>query len=395
MAATSPFYKRIKRHVIGRPQRFFAATSPGFENSCLQELLKHLPDISQTSTIPGGVEFEGRLEDGFQANLNLRLPNRILMRIRTFKATNFRQLEKKAGDMAWELYLHPETRLKVHVTTRHCRLHHSDAIAERIKQAISKRMSGFEFDQKYLEDANGRQHIYVRGVDDHFNVSIDSSGELLYKRGLKAHSGKAPLRETLAAGALMLAGYDGQEPLLDPLCGSGTFSLEAALMAKHIPPGWFRDFAFTRWPSFIEKRWNFIRRQTEPGIVRLPEPMIFASDADGDACRKLEHCVEKYHLTDAVRVQPTDFFDLNPQELTDKIGTVCINPPYGRRLGGKRESEEFFNAMGEKLRQTYRGWKLVLIAPRKKTIRSLPFQFQSIPIWHGGLNLRLLFGKIK
>ncbi len=395
MPTTSPLYKRIKRHVIGRPQRFFAATSPGFENSCHQELLNRLPDIRHANIIPGGVEFEGRLEDCYHASLHLRLPNRILMRISSFKATNFRQLEKKAGDMAWELYLYPGSRLKVHVTTRHCRLHHTSAIAERFERAINERWSDYTFEQEISATTRAHQHIYVRGVDDHFNVSIDSSGELLYKRGLKEHSGKAPLRETLAAGALMLAGYDGREPLLDPLCGSGTFSLEAALMAKHIPAGFFRDFAFTRWPSFIEKRWTYIRRQASSRILQLQQPSIFASDTDSEACRKLESCIQNYNLNDTVAVRHIDFFELDPRELTNRNGIVCINPPYGRRLGGKQESVAFMLAVGDTLKQRYRGWKLVLLAPSTKVVKMLPFKTHTIPVWHGGLKLKLLTGKIK
>ena len=395
MPRTSPLAKRIKRHVIARPQRFFAATSPGFEKACLQEFVTRLPGIHQASTTPGGVEFRGRLEDCFRANLSLHLPNRILMRISTFKSTNFRQLEKKVDDIAWELYVRPDSRLKVHVTTRHCRLRHSGAIAERMIRAINERLSGFESDRPISETTGGQQDIFVRGVDDHFSVSIDSSGDLLYKRGLKAHTGRAPLRETLAAGALMLAGYDGREPLLDPLCGSGTFSLEGALMTKRIPAGWFRDFAFERWPSFSMKRWNYIKRQAESEIVQSQRPAIFASDTDGEACQKLEACIRKYHLADTVQVQQIDFFELDPLVLTSRMGTVCINPPYGRRLGGRQESDEFYVAIGDKLKQSYRGWKLVLLAPSLKVVKSLPFQTQSIPIWHGGIRLRLLTGKIK
>ncbi len=395
MSETSPFHKRIKRHVIARPQHFFAATSPGFEETCLQEIIKRLPDIHEARTTPGGVEFVGRLEDCFRANLNLHIPNRILMRISTFQSTNFRQIEKKAGDIAWELYLHPASRLKVHVATRHCRLHHSDAIAERIKRAIKERQSGFASDQRLQESAGRPQDIFIRGVDDHFSASIDSSGDLLYKRGLKAHSGKAPLRETLAAGALMLAGYDGRKPLLDPLCGSGTFSLEGALMTKRIPAGWFRDFAFYRWPSFREKRWKYIKRQAESGIVQSKRPFIFASDTDNGACQKLKDCIQKYDLTDAVQVQRLDFFNLNPLEFTDRTGIICINPPFGRRLGKRQESEAFFHAVGDKLKQAYRGWKLVLLAPGRKKAGTLPFQTQSIAIQHGGLKLRLLTARIK
>ncbi len=395
MPATSPLYKRIKRHVIGRPHRFFAATSPGFEDLCLQELLKLRPDIHQASTIPGGVEFEGRLEDCFRANLNLHLPNRILMRINAFKSSNFRQLEKKTGNIAWELYLQPDSLLEVHVSTRHCRLRHSEAIAERIKRVIGQRLSGYKPDQQIPEAAGGHQHIYVRGIDDHFNTSIDSSGDLLYKRGLKEHTGKAPLRETLAAGALLLAGYDGSGPLLDPLCGSGTFSLEGALMAKRIPAGWFRDFAFTHWPSFIEKRWNYIKREAESGFVQFKRALVFASDTDREACQKLESCIRKFHLTDAVQVRQIDFFNLDPLELTDQSGMICINPPYGRRLGARQESEKFFYAVGDKLKKVYKGWKLALFAPSRKLADTLPFQTQSIPIQHGGLKLALLYGKIK
>lgn len=395
MPATSPLYKRIKRHVIGRTHVFFAATAPGFEPLCQQELLKRLPGVSQANITPGGVMFEGRLEDCFRANLKLHIPNRILMRISTFKSSNFRQLEKKAGDFAWELYVRTDSRLKVHVATRHCRLRHTAAIAERIKRAINERLSGFASDQHLQESAGSPQDIFIRGVDDHFSASIDSSGDLLYKRGLKEHAGKAPLRESLAAGALMLAGYDGDEPLLDPLCGTGTFSLEGALMAKRIPAGGFRDFAFTRWPAFIEKRWNYIKHQAESEILQPKQPLIFASDIDEAACQKLQSCIEKYDLTDAVRVRQIDFFDLDPLELTDRVGTICINPPFGRRLGKRQESEAFFHAVGDKLKQAYQGWKLVLLAPGRKMANRIPFQTKSIPIRHGGLQLKLLVGKIQ
>ena len=395
MTSQSSLLKRIKRRVIGRPQRFFAATSPGFEAICLQEVLKLQATAGQPNATPGGVEFGGRLEDCYRANLNLRLPNRILMRISDFKSSNFRQLERKVGDIPWELYLHPAASLKVHVATKHCRLHHTGAIIERFQQTISSRRSQFENHEKIQQAVSGDQRLYVRGADDLFTVSIDSSGELLYKRGLKKHSGKAPLRETLAAAALTLADYEGSQPLIDPLCGAGTFSLEAALMVKRIPPGWFRDFAFTRWPSFIAKRWNYIRRQCESGFVHHRRPLVFASDIDQHACQRLQSCVEKFGLSDAVKVHQANFFDLDPRELTDRSGLICINPPYGQRLGEKPESEQFFHALCDKLKKDYRHWKLVLFAPARKLARAVPFPTKSYPIFHGGLKLELLVGNIQ
>jgi len=394
MSSESPLFKRIKRHVIGRERKFFAATPPGFEAVCLSELLKFQPVSGKARATPGGVEFEGRLDVCYHANLNLRSANRILMRVHAFKSSNFRQFEKKVRDIPWELYLQSDNLLNVHVTTKHCRLHHSGAISEKFQKAITRRLTSIDLDEKIPGAPSAHQNIFVRGVDDRFSVSIDSSGDLLYKRGLKKHAAKAPLRETLAAAALLMAGYDGRDPLLDPMCGSGTFSLEGALMAKRIPAGWFRDFAFMGWPSFRPKRWNYIRRQTESQFVKPDRPMIFASDTDAGACQKLESCVQKYGLSDAVQVNYRDFFDLDLRELADRVGVICINPPYGRRLGGRHESEKFFHTIYDKLKRQYRGWKLVLLAPTRKLARKVPFQTESYPILHGGLKLTLLIGKI-
>jgi putative N6-adenine-specific DNA methylase len=395
MPTTSPFFKRIKRHVIGREHTFFAATPPGFEPICLRELSSLHPVAGNARVIPGGVEFKGRLDDCYRANLSLHLPNRILMRIIAFKSSNFRQLERKVSDIPWELYLHPGSLLKVHVATKHCRLHHSAAISDRFQKTVASQLSAIQHDEKPLKTTDAEQNIFVRGKDDRFTVSIDSSGELLYKRGLKKHTGKAPLRETLAAASLLLAGYKGSQPLIDPMCGAGTFSLEGALIAKCIPPGWFRDFAFRGWPSYLAKRWDYIKRQAQSGFVQPERPMIFASDTDPDACQRLKDGVEKFSLSDAVRVYQKDFFDLAPRELTDQIGVICINPPYGRRLGQKHDSQKKFHAICDKLKSDYSGWKLVLFAPSKKLAGTVPFATESYPILHGGLKLTLLIGKIQ
>lgn len=394
MSSETPLSKRIKRHVVGRLRTYFAATSPGFENICLGEL-HDLPLSKKTASIvPGGVEFQGQLMDCYLANLYLRTANRILMRIHTFKASNFTQLEKKLFDIPWELYLRAEQHPKIHVSNRHCRLYHSEAISERILTGITNRKAKEDF----IEDKEGissvRQNVYVRGVDDHFTISIDSSGNNLYKRGIKKHPGAAPLRETTAAAALMLAGYTGSKPLLDPMCGSGTISLEAALVAKNIPPGWFRDFAFMHWPSFQSKRWAYLKRQSENLVVHLIKPMIRASDTDPSACSRLEKCIAEFNLSDAVTIDHKNFFDLYPTEPTDQMGFVAINPPYGRRIGSKRESEKLFEAICGQLKQHYKGWKLVLFVPHKKLTKHIPFKLREYPVSHGGIRLRLMVGRI-
>lgn len=394
MSSESPLTKRIKRHVIGRRRDYFAVTAPGFETLCLNELQSLATDNLSVSMDTGGVSFKGRLQECYLANLNLRTANRILMRIETVDATSFSQLQKKLSDISWELFLRANQVLQTHVSARHCKLYHTGAISERILKAIEDRKKNTEFMVPDEISPTLPQNIYIRGVDDRFTVSIDSSGDSLYKRGLKQHTGTAPLRETLAAASLMLAGYSGKEPLVDPMCGAGTYSLEAALIAKKIPPGWFRKFAFMQWPAYRTKRFEYLKRQFEDDFVQPEKALIFASDKDPLACRQLEQSTRQFGLSDTVSINNADFFELVPGDFTDQPGLVAINPPYGRRIGTRPESIEIFQAICETLAREYKGWKLVLMAPSKQLEKKVPFKLNTYPILHGGLTLKLMVGKI-
>ena len=419
MEPQNPLSKRIKRHVIGRVRDFFAATSPGLEKLCFDELMSLPLSVRCAMVVPGGVEFKGRVHDCYLANLNLRTASRILMRIGVFNADSFNDLEKKLADFPWELFLCPGSLPlisglglgedmasflpRISVTTRHSRLYHKDAIAERFQASISKRLSQTDFHQEmtFLSDAeseNGqhdcKQQIFVRVVDDRFTVSIDSSGDILYKRGLKKQGGSAPIRETAAAAALKLAGYNGNEPLVDPLCGSGTFSFEAAQMAMHMPAGWLREFAFMGWPSFRSQRWAHIRREAEEGLVQIGTPLIFASDKDRKACDALEKRVNASGLSEIIKVSCRDFFDFSPSELTKEKGVVVLNPPYGLRIGTKQESEDIFYAISDQLEKDYKGWRIALVAPDRRLVRTVPFELERHHFCYAGLKLTLLTGKI-
>jgi putative N6-adenine-specific DNA methylase len=231
-------------------------------------------------------------------------------------------------------------------------------------------------------------------VDDRFTISIDSSGVNLYKRGIKKHPGSAPLRETTAAAALLLAGYTGSEPLVDPMCGTGTFALEAALMAKNIPPGYFRDFAFMGWPSYQHKRWEYLKHESEKRIVVPKTSLILASDKDSAACRQLSQCLQQFNLDDTVTVLNTDFFKIAEQQVPDQRGLIAINPPYGRRIGTKPESEKLYSKICARLQESFKGWRLILFAPGKRLAQNMPFRLKKYPYRHGGLKLNLMVGVI-
>ena len=382
--------KRVRRHVAGRIREYYAVTALGVEDFCRQELIDLDLDGSGLSVDTGGVAFAGRLVDCQRANLHLRTATRILMRIEAFSATNLRRLEKKTGDIAWELFLPAGHLPDVKVSSRRSRLYHTAAIARSIQDSITRRLDG----------AGGPlspgfpQTLYVRAVEDRFTLSLDSSGEPLYKRGLKAGPARAPIRETLAAAMLMAAGYDSRRPLVDPLCGSGTFSLEAAMMAKQMAPGLKREFAFMGWPAFREDQWAFLKREAESHMTVLDHPLIFASDIDGGACQRLSGLILGNGLSDAVKVAQKDVFQCEANQYGGGQGLVTINPPYGIRIGSANQAAILFNRICRHLVQRFNGWEVVLIAPRD-LVRQLPFATRRLPLFHGGLKLTLIVGTIQ
>ena len=384
-----PLEKRLKRHVIGKDHDFFAVTPPNCETLVGAELAAL---GLKCRALPGGVAFSGRLHEAYRANLYLRSASRVLMRVHAFRAVAFRSLEKAASQFAWELFIPSGTPPRLNVTTHHCRLHHTDAIAERVAAIIAERLA--QAAPAPAAPPAAAPQVFVRGVDDRFVVSIDSSGANLYLRGIKTHPGKAPLRETLAAAALMQAGFTGEQPLLDPMCGAGTFALEAALMAKNIPPGWFRGFAFADWPAFRASRWDHIRRKAAEQILELDRPRILASDIDPDACRRLDECIARCSLNDAVEVACRDFFELDPRDVADRPGLVALNPPYGRRLGGVAASRELVRAVLARLRSRYAGWKFVLVVPAALDLPGIGMPGQAYPFIHGGLPVNILLGEV-
>ncbi len=394
---TDSFAKRVKRHVIARPRRFFAATHPGLENVCSRELVSPPLSFTDVEEAPGGVEFGGRVHDAYLANLHLRSANRILMRVDGFKAANFRQLERRLSDFPWEIYLPPGIPVDIRVTTSRSRLYHKTAIAQRFQAGIVRRMErcGVEGDPPpETTTAFSRQTVIIRVVDDRFTISLDSSGDPLYKRGLKKEVGRAPLRETLAAAALQLAGFSGAEPLLDPMCGSGTFAMEGAMMAMNIPPGWHRTFAFMDWPAFRPGRWVHLRRRAEARITPVKAPAVFASDKDRRVRAVLERNLRDQEIARAIRVSGEDFFRLTPSRSFKKTGVIALNPPYGMRIGEKRDIRGLYSNIRAKLNADFKGWKLALIAPDRRLAGNLLSRMAARTLSHGGVKILLLTGKV-
>jgi len=386
--------KRIKRRVTGRRQEFFAVTLPGLEALCHNELASLDIDEKDLRIKNGGVSFYGKIHDTYAANLHLGTASRILMRIDHFQATGFRQMEKHITDFPWELYLHPGQAYDLKVTSSRSRLIHTDAIAQRFRKCIDSRFTDRVEPAPRAGEAQPAQKLFIRVVADRFTVSIDSSGEALYKRGLKTTGSRAPLRETFAAAALKLTGFSRGDILVDPMCGSGSFSLEAAMISNGIPPGWFREFAFSGWPCFRPGRWKHLRKVAAGMIQPVDNSLIFASDLDPDSTNRLKRIVKEFKLDPVVQVECKDFFLLNPADLATSPGTIALNPPYGVRMKTKAPVDKLYADIGRHLGKHFAGWNLVLILPEKKLLRHLPFKVKTMPFSHGGLRLILATGQI-
>ncbi len=382
--------KRIKRRVIGARHDFFAVSPPGYENLVRQELEGLSPTLEPGVPANGGAAFSGRLTDLYLANLHLATAGRILMRLAAFKATGFSQLEKQTRALAWSLYLPAGSIPEVNVTAHHSRLYHTRAVAQRIRESIMGHWAGMGIAPAPSKD----QTLFVRLVDDRVTISLDSSGENLYRRGLKTHAAQAPLRETLAALVLRIAGYDPARPLVDPMCGAGTFSLEAALMAKSIAPGLHRRFAFMQWPAFRPQQWQYLKNNATRRIRHLEQPRIWASDIDTAACARLGDCVNRNGLNDAVGIEPKDFFNLHSSSFGRQPGLIVLNPPYGRRLTEGAAPNDLYRRIAAKLTQDFKGWKAALLVPEKRLAGTLKLPFKTFGLEHGGLKLTLLTGRL-
>ena len=392
----TPFEKRIKRRVTARKQTFFASTSPGLKQMLAAEF-EVLPLETEHFTIAeGGVVFSGSMKTCCLANLYLGTASRITMEIGQFKAENFRTLEKKMAQIEWELYLKKNSHIHVEAVTRHSRLYHTTAIEERALQIIQNHLDQDDLDTEVSNGAgtSGSYRILIRVRDDQFNISLDTSGDLLHKRGITSSVGVAPLRSTLARSVLTRCGFTGEEPLIDPMCGSGSFALEGAIMASRVPPGFYRSFAFEDFPCFSLPQWNHLKKTAQANFVEIDSPLIFAFDRAGRLIDDLEQTVADHGFSKFVRVGERDFFDVLPGDLTDRTGVVVLNPPYGKRLGEKGETAQLYRRIGEKLARDFKGWTAGIILPEENLAGELPFHVELHPLFHGGLEIHVATGTI-
>ena len=338
-------------------EQFFVIIPPGFEDICAKELAQ-LTDAPLTMS-RGGISFEGKLRDLYLANLWLRCASRILVRLDSIKCRDFPTLFRKATRLPWGRFIRSGRPLSLRVTCRGSRLNHSDRVAKTIEDAIQKVLGNNATDEnKHLPT----QTIFVRLEDDLCTLSIDSSGELLHKRGYRVRSTAAPLRETLAAGCLMLCNWHGEQPLWDPFCGSGTFPIEAALIAANIPPGLQRDFAFMHWPGFRLGLWNTLISEANRARQAIQVP-IEGSDISEQALIAAHENANHAGVAEMLSFRHDNALHAQPEA---DHGLLICNPPYGERLSSSQSPALLLRQLTAQQKTHYPQWNGAVLLPQDK-----------------------------
>ncbi|MFC3628580.1 class I SAM-dependent RNA methyltransferase [Paracoccus angustae] len=327
---------------------------------------------------PGGVTITGGWPDVWRANLWLRGATRVLARVGQFRALHLAQLDKRARKFPWASVLRRDVPVRVEAACKASRIYHAGAAAQRIERAIAE-----ELGAPLAPDA--ALVVKARIEDDLVTISLDTTGESLHKRGHKEAVAKAPMRETMAAMFLRAMGFDGSQPVLDPMCGSGTFVIEAAEIAAGLAPGRSRAFGFQQLASFDPAGWEGMRAAASP---RPAPPQFFGSDRDAGAIRMSQVNAERAGVAGLTRFECRAIGEL--QRPDGPPGIVIVNPPYGARIGNKGPLFGLHAAMGQVFKERLGGWRVGIVTGEGGLAKATGLPLESGPVVaHGGLKVRL------
>ncbi len=367
------------------PNRFFATCPRGLE----QLLADELTSVSAKSIKPtdGGVSFDGDWSICYAANLHSRIATRILWQVARGKYINEEELFDAAYKLNWSQWFDVKHDFMVKVTGVKCPLKSLEFATLKIKDAVCDKFRQAVGSRPYIDTKTPAVRIHAYLAAEEYQFYLDTSGAALYQRGNRGASIEAPLRENLAAGILKLSGWQVGQPLLNPMCGSGTFLLEAAMVALNIAPGHQRAFGFETLRTFEADTWNKLKNKAASAVKPVSFQKIYGSDIDLRAVRIAKQNLESAGLLEAVQLSHVDMtLALPPAD----NGVMVANPPYGVRIGEEDELTALYPKIGEALKRKFAGWntyfltsdmtmpKLMRLTPSKRT-----------PLFNGALECRL------
>lgn len=373
------------------PQQFFASCPRGLETFLADELREI--GASDVEVGMGGAHFRGAFDFCYRVNLESRIASRVFWQVGAGSYRNEDDIFKVARSLPWADWFKASHRIMVETNARNCPLKSLDFVTLRIKDAICDCFRDRFGSRPDVDRRSPDIRISAFLTADTFTIYLDTSGEPLFKRGYRDARIEAPLKENLAAGILRITGWKPTEPLLDPMCGSGTFLIEAAMMALKIAPGINRKFAFQKLSNFSERDWQkYLDRASAAQLA--PQPLqIFGSDKYGDVLKVARNNLAKAGLADVVQLKQVDALEMSAPAAS---GVLVTNPPYGVRIGEEEELAADYPRLGDVLKRQFSGWRAYLFSADTQLPKLIRLSASKrTPLFNGALECRLYEYKIQ
>lgn len=365
---------------------FIAKTFAGLENLLAEELTNI--GAKGIEIINRGVKFEGNLSVLYKANYQCRTAVRILKPILVFNLKNEEDLYAETKKLNWPDIFKLDQTFVVDANVFYSEITHSQYAALRVKDAIVDQFREKTGKRPWVGKEGADIHIDVHISHNVCTVSLDSSGESLHKRGYRIDTDKAPISEVLAAGIVLLSGYKGEKDLYDPMCGSGTIAIEAAMIANHIPAGYYRKkFAFMNWGNFDSDLWEAIKKEADSGIMEA-EHTIFASDRSEKAVNIAKRNFKNAGLHKDIELKLAFFDEITPAR---QEGILVFNPPYGKRLEERGEIVDLYRSIGDTLKKSFSGFEAWIISPDTEIAKFIGLRPSArLHLFNGPIETRLI-----
>ena len=366
-------------------ENFFAPCPRGLEAVLGNELAAL--GAQEVRATDGGVHFAGPFLLGYRVNLHSRIASRVLWRVAMAGYRSEQDIYDTAYALPWNDWFDTTRTIRVNMAAIKCPLKSLDFATLKIKDAVCDKFRALTGERPSVDTHAPDIRIHAFLEQSRMTLYVDTSGDALFKRGVRQHTNIAPLRENLAAGILHLAGWQPGTPLLDPMCGSGTFLIEAALMSLNIAPGINRGFAFEKLKNFDAAAWRDMRQQAQAAQLPVTELPIFGSDLYGDELKATHLNLESAGLRAAVMLNQANVLEISAPA---DHGVLVANLPYGERMGDMGELEALYPKLGDVLKKKFGGWNAYLFTSDLRMPKFIRLSVsRRTPLFNGAIECRL------
>ncbi|MEK2644519.1 THUMP domain-containing class I SAM-dependent RNA methyltransferase [Bdellovibrio sp. BCCA] len=367
--------------------QFFASTARGLVEP-LEKELKEL-GLKVTDRYIGGVFFESNWEGCYKANLHSRLASRILKPVLDFTAYQPEELYNQILRHDFTKYIKPTQTISIDASISDSKMRDQRFVAMKVKDAIVD-----QFREKFgvrpdVDNENPSLRIHVRAIKNQFNVAIDTSGDSLFKRGYRKEVGEAPLKENLAAGLIKVSEWDGQSPIIDFMCGSGTFLIEAAMMALNIAPGINRTrFGFQNWLNYEKETWEKVVQEAMDAEKEELPFKFYGYDIDNRVLKNAKDNAKRAGVDQVIEFKKESVATVEPPV---EKGLIIVNPPYGARIGDEDNLRDVYRDLSFTLKHRFKGWDAWVLSGNKELIQDLKLKStRKHFVFNGNIECRFL-----